>query len=88
MKETINHYALTNKPVPGRKCRVMVDQRTPEYVGGRYVRGIIRDVYRDIVTVEITDPRHTDYQVHSQLFFPRFAVWSFAEQTEEQLRLF
>lgn len=88
MKEIINHYSQSNRPVKGRQCMVFVDQKTPQYCGGRVVYGIIVDVFQGIITVEITQSKYWDYQKHAQLFFSRYQVWPFARQTEEQLTLF
>lgn len=56
--------------------------------GSRYFYGVIRDVFNQIITVEVTESTWWEYQKHSQLFFPKYQVYAEDEKKVVQLSLF
>lgn len=69
------------------KCMVFVDQKTPAYSGGRTIKGIIRDKFNRIITIEITETTFDSYKKGEQLWFNDFQVWPLGQDVK-QLNLF
>ena len=66
---------------------VFVDYYENNECTGRYVYGIIVDIFQDIITVEITKSSFYEWKETSQLWFKKKQVWG-CQDDLKQLKLF
>ncbi len=68
----------------GLRCMVFPDdEKDNPYKGSRFFHGVIRDVFGEIITVEITESTWLEFKKGEQLWFPPFQIWAEFKEGEQ-----
>lgn len=82
-------YKASNPQKVGALCMVFVDTTDEEIAGSRFIRGVIVDVFQQIITVEVTHSTFFEFRKNDQLWFKRNQVWAYQEKPNyTQLSMF
>jgi hypothetical protein len=82
-------YKASNPQKVGALCMVFVDTTDGEIAGSRFIRGVIVDVFQQIITVEVTHSTFFEFRKNDQLWFKRNQVWAYQEKPNyTQLSMF